>query len=315
MRITVAIACLLLGATIPLGPGAALAQDEQPSAERPREQPVDAADRRRDARRAWLARRLEESRAEQARLENMLRKLDAGEPLPEFGRPPRRGRGDGGEGGEGGEGREGRERGADGGGRRGEQRADDPRDGRAMPLEERVRLVARFAREHFPEFAEQLESELQRDPAAAHRIAARFWPRVVELRELEKTEPELFAVEVERLRSGHTIMNSVRRARSAAPHDAAGRQRLIEHLRQLAERHFELRVEAVRLRLESLRQSVRETERELEERRADREQSVDRQVQRLLRIIDEKDGENGGGDGGGDESGLDSGRNPSRRGG
>lgn len=276
MRTALTIACALLGAA-PL-PSPAVAQDQRPDARRA-EQGERSEAQRRDAHRAWVVRRLEESRAEQARLENMLRRLDAGEPVPDFRRPQRDGR----------EGREGRE------GRRGDGRADarHDRDGQPPSLDERARVVARFAREHFPEFAQRLESELERDPAAAHRIASRFWPRVAELREIEKTQPELFRVEIARLRSGEEIMSTVRRARDAGPLDEKARERLIGHLRQLAERHFELRVEAIRLRLESLRQSVRETERELEERRAERERSVDEQVQRFLRMIDREDGDEG----------------------
>lgn len=291
MRITAVVACFLLGATFGLAPGAAVAQDDPPAGGQ-REQSDAAADQRRDDRRAWLTRRLEESRAEQARLENMLRRLDAGEPLPEVRRPQREGR-DGAEGPDARQRADGNRQGGDRGRRRPEQRADEQGEGRTPPLEERIRLVLRFARKHVPEFAERLESDLERDPGAAHRIAARFWPRLVELEELETSQPELFTVEVERLRSGQVIMNVIHRARSSAPHDAAARQRLVEHLRPLAERHFELRVEAVRLRLESLRQSVRETERELEEHRADRERSVEEQVQRLLRIIDQPDGDDG----------------------
>jgi hypothetical protein len=251
------------------------AQDQRPDPERRRPterrqqaEPADAEDRA--ARRAWLSRRLEESRAEQARLQDMLAKLDAGEPLPDLRRPPHDGRDDR----AGAAGRDGRP------GDRLDPERPDP------SVDERARLVAQFAREHFPEFAERLESERQRDPDAAHRIAARFWPRIVELKEIEKTDPELFTVEVDRLRSGEAIMNAVRRARSARPLDDDARQRLIAHLRQLAERHFELRLEAIRLRLESLRRSVRDTERELEERRADRERNVEEQVQRLLRAIE-----------------------------
>src|SRR5690606_27055465 len=132
---------------------------------------------------------------------------------------------------------------------------------------------------------ERLDAERQRDPDAVHRIAARFWPRIEELKELEKTEPELFAVEVERLRSGHAVMNAVRRARATPPADDAARQRLMTHLRELAERHIDQRLEATRLRLEALSASVRETERELEQHRSQREQSVQEQVQRFLRWI------------------------------
>lgn len=247
----------------------AIGQDRQPAPDdgaQARQQDDQAARR---ARRAWLVRRLEELRQEQARLEQMVARLDAGEPMPEMRRPMRD--------------REDEARGRP-------QRGPDARDGEGpMSPEERTRLVFQFAREHFPEFAERLEAERQRDPGAAHRIAARFWPRVVELRELEKSEPELFAVEVERLRSGEAIMTTVRRARAAPPADDAGRQRLMARLRELAERNIELRLEATRLRLESLRASVRDTERELQERQAQREQSVEEQVQRFLRWIERGD--------------------------
>lgn len=254
-----------------LAAGPAPAQGRQPESPRREQarQPEPARDdaERRAARRAWVLRRLEESRAEQARLENVLARLDAGEPLPDFRRPGRDERPD--------------DAGPGGDGRHADRRAHE-----RPSIEERTRLVAQFAREHFPEFAQRLDSELQRDPEAARRIAARFWPRIAELREIEKTDPELFAVEVGRLRSGEAIMNAVRRARGAPPADGPARERLIAHLRQLAQRHFELRLEAIRLRLESLRQSVRDTERDLEERRAERERDVEEQVQRLLRAIE-----------------------------
>lgn len=225
---------------------------------------------RRAAMRAWLVRRVEEARAEQARLESALQDLDAGQPLQHLRRDLRRDDDDDDD----------RRRGRF---RRGERGHAD------TSIEERVRLVARFAREHFPEFAEQLESEQQRNPEAARRIAARFWPRIAELLELEDSQPELFAVEVEKLRSGQQLMTTVHRARRAKPLDDAARQRITRRLRKLAEQHFELRLEATRLRLESLRQSVRETERELEQRRAEGARSVEQQVQRLLRWIDRED--------------------------
>lgn len=250
----------------------AVAQDRQPQQDRidvQRDQQAPDADRR-AARRAWLVRRLEELRQEQARLEVMISKLDAGEPLPEMRRSDR---GDG-------EGRPDRPDRPDRGGRDAE---------RPQSPEERTRLVAQFAREHLPEFAERLDAERQRDPEAVHRIAARFWPRVEELKELQQSEPELFAVEVERLRSGHAIMNAVRRARAAPPADDAARERLMAHLRELAEQHIDLRLEATRLRLESLRASVRQTEQELEDRRSQRDQSVEEQLQRFLRWIERGD--------------------------
>src|SRR5690606_28523743 len=97
--------------------------------------------------------------------------------------------------------------------------------------------------------------------------------------------------------SGQQLMATVHRARRSKPLDEAARQRITEQLRKLSEQHFELRLEATRLRLESLRQSVRETERELEERRAERDRSVEQQVQRLLRWIDRDDRESGDGSG------------------
>ncbi|MFG0286031.1 MAG: hypothetical protein ACF8R7_16560 [Phycisphaerales bacterium JB039] len=279
----------LAGAALAQGPGRGAAdgprragQPEQP------EQQTDAE--RRAARRAWLVRRLEESRQEQARLQQMIEQIDAGEPLPEF---PRRGRG---------------------GGRFDDERGQGERGPGPGPAEpdpqERLRLVLQFTREHFPEFASKLESERESNPEGVSRIAARFWPRIAELIELEDSDPALFAIEVDRLRNGEEIMSTVWKARRDPPTDEAAREALGAELRRLATRQFELRLAATTRRLESLRASVRETEQELAQHETNREASIEEQVERLLRMIERPDRWRGDR---GDDRGEDAGRDGRQR--
>ena len=228
------------------------------------EQQTDAE--RRAGQRAWLARRLDELRRQEARIVEMIEKLDAGEPLPDVSRSSRQGRFEAGD--------------------RRPERGPPPPD---PAPEERLRLVMQFAQKHFPEFASRLESEDERNPEGAGRIAARFWPRVAELMELEQTDSELFTIELDRLRNGEEIMSTVWRARREPPADETAREQLAATLRELVTRQFELRLAATTRRLESLRESVRQTEQELQEHESASDEAIDEQVERLLRMIERPD--------------------------
>lgn len=164
-----------------------------------------------------IARRLEESREEVARLETVLRRIDAGgRPEGDADRP-----------------RNPRERG---------QPEPGPVGG---PLRQAVREhVLAFLREHNPEFARHLDELREQRPDLADRALSEFAGHLRELGELRDKDPELFAIRLESHKVDwhmrRAVFEAVRAARAEGPEKGVDMEQLRARLGPLVEQRFRL---------------------------------------------------------------------------
>lgn len=245
---------------------------EPPPAPAPTAAQPEENDPERQAMRARLERRLEESRRVQERLESALQSLDEGASPSQIRRQFRERPG---------EARQGR---------------GGPRPGPGGPPERRVRdnqpednePLLRTIQEHAPELAERLRRGLREDPRLARRVLSWLGPRLREL--AAERDPALIRLRVSELREGPEIAEATRSLARALLAPAAERSQVEtgrERLRAALERQYDLRLEIRRREVELLAERLERLRAEVSRGPDERERTV---TGRLDEVVSEIEG-------------------------
>jgi len=224
-----------------------------------------------------LRRRLEDVRRLEARLEDLLARLDAGED-PEQLREEIY------------EGRRGfrsgrlRDEGRPGAWIRGDRdRARRDGDGPEVDAEQ----VRAFVTDHLPELMERFDALREDRPDLAARLERGFSGRVAELMRLERENPEMFAVALEETRARLEIMSTVIRHRREGGVDEDA---LRAELRPLVLMQHELKLQSRRLEVEEMERRLRDLQERIEEHEQNSERLVDERVDDLVRFATRRRG-------------------------
>ena len=238
--------------------------------------------------RARLERRLEDLKKEQSRLQEALDRLAKGEKPKDVGREMVGGRREGRPEGRG----EGRPDGGPDG--RTDRRGDGPRDirgeggpGEGSP-EDREHLLA-LLREAMPGLAAKAEANMKDHPDAVRRMMARWEPRLREIAQLRRHDPELFALRVAELREGWSVIEATRAARELvkSQHDAdadiaSTRKKAKEALREALARKFDARLAMQSHEVKALSKRLDELKARLDEQKGARESRIKDASERIM---------------------------------
>jgi len=235
-----------------------------------------------------LERRLEAMRRQEARMQEILDRLDAGEApaeifaelredgewtlLGEFGRERFAQRQPGGE----------MMRGGRGGGMQAAERKgfDDLTPEEATLLRNRI---LSFLEQHAPEMAQRLRES--GDSPEVNRAINRLRREVLRLIELKEQQSPEFRPALEQLRNGMRIADVVGRIRQAAAQGEASGERLAslrKELTEIAEDQFDAQFAARQLFLERAEQRLINAREKLARERAERSQRIEREVQIMI---------------------------------
>lgn len=249
------------------GAATVFAQPERPADRGPDGPPGRAIERtpgqRGEFSREVLQRRLQERREEVARLEAMLRRIDAGDAPTREGGPDRV---------------------------RDEPEQDDPGPvGGPQRQIPRERVMA-FLREHHPEFARHLEELREHRPDLADRALMDLTPRLRELGELREKDPPLFAMKLEGTmldwQMRRTVFETVRDSRAkgdGAPPDAGA---LRARLAPMVERRFHLSLRERTHSVGTLEQRMTTLRDEIATDEANAPRIIEERLDRLMEHVD-----------------------------
>lgn len=202
--------------------------------------------------------------------------------MPPGGRRPGM-RGEGPEGGPEGPGPDRFERG--GGGMGGGPGRDRWREGGGPdrpPTDEERAAMRAFLRESQPRLFEMLERLEKEDPAEAQRKLAEAFPRLRPLLELRKADPQMFELRMKDLRHGREAMDA---ARWLAEHGSAEADEVARHreaLRAALLAQFDGRTEIQRRDIDRQEDHIEKARADLESRAAARDSAIEEMMTRMI---------------------------------
>jgi hypothetical protein len=220
------------------------------------------------------------------------------------------GRGDwwGGGGGPGGGGVGGEGDGPDGRGRGG------PRDGNPdwdKPVtEEEVAQALGWVDEHMPRLAPRLHKLAKEDPEAIKRIMQRMRPRLAEMQEMFKENPEAAKIRVAEWQAGMRVVDSIRafrdKTKNGAPASEIASAR--EELKSALAEHYDAQLEVQEIDIDQLKERADRAQVKIQERRAKRDAWLAERLSEIESGKDRRGPGGGGGGGGGPDGGPKDGR-------
>ncbi|RMH27064.1 MAG: hypothetical protein D6693_06020 [Planctomycetota bacterium] len=212
--------------------------------------PADAPDRARA--RQMIQRQIEALRSRQARLEDVMARLDAGAPLDEI------------------------------------RRTVTERPDVALTDEDREALLTLLA-ELNPELHERWRRLSEQNPAMAERLRSRILERMSrdrglrELLRLRDEDPERFRLRLEQVKLGQRATAAARRFVDATVNNDGDADRIRAEVRDLVSRQVELRLQEQRRLYEQAEARLGEARHRLAQQEERREALVDEEVASLLR--------------------------------
>ncbi|TVQ31866.1 MAG: hypothetical protein EA376_07715 [Phycisphaeraceae bacterium] len=227
----------------------------------------------REQMRERLRNRLNDIRSSEARLEEALRMLDAGEPIDAV---RRRVVAEGAE-----QVRERREQMTD-------RRPQMGRRGAVAqtPLTpEQTQELMQFLRETNPQLHDRLQSVMERDEEAGRRALQRVAPGLQRFIDARERDPEGFEARREELVTARRTMELAREIRTGIEEGMAPERlrEAREELRTLVARQFELRMQNSRRTIEQLRSRLERHEADMQAQKERREQLVEDRVNAIIR--------------------------------
>lgn len=258
---------LVAGWAVAQPPPGRPARDEPLEARRPA--PLD-----RDAVKARLTRRLDDTRSMLARLEAAVERLDAGAPLseimaemamdaPPFGRPEGQGPGP-------------RRPGPRMGESDHEPRQPGPQDPAA-----RATRVREFVKRHLPLIAAEFD---RGGEPAGERLIAWLAPQIAELDSARQRDDELFQARLDEIRGAVEVGRDLRELRHAAARPGATPESLREHLDAIRKSlgvQFDAKLRAQRREIELLLGRVERLKAEADRLESEREKQLDERLAEL----------------------------------
>jgi hypothetical protein len=280
-----ALAAAQPASTSPPSPSTQPAPAAQPAKPGPDDKPI-----ARDALRARLQRRLDDSRRSQQRLEQALERLDSGtapaevlSDLDSFGHT-------------GGRERSGAARDRSGapdhqpgaGGHDGppssrgdHRRADAPAPAAQAPSRDQILA---FLDEHAPRLAQRLRRSMSDNPPQADGLFQRFSPRIGEIIQLREQDPVEFTIRVDEFKGGIALFDAAGHLREAfrTGADSAAIEKESSAVRALVAQQFDYKIRRHQHEIDSLQERMTKLRTDLDAQLKDRDAAIDKQAQHII---------------------------------
>jgi hypothetical protein len=177
-----------------------------------------------------------------------------------------------------------------------------PKDGNAdwdKPVtQDEVDKALAWVDEHMPRLAPRLRKLEKEDPEAIKRIMQRMRPRLAEMQEMFKENPEAAKIRIAEWQAGMRVVDSIRvfrdKTKNAAPASEIGSAR--EELKAALAEHYDAQLEVQEIDIDQLKERADRAQEKIDERRAKRDAWL---AERLSEIESGKDRRGPGGPGGG----------------
>lgn len=130
-----------------------------------------------------------------------------------------------------------------------------------------------------PDLADKIAEAQKSSPDRAANILRRFGPKLLELAELKNTDPNLYQLRVADQRYNFETFRLIRQLRDARDDgDTAKADRLTARLRELLNRHFDIRVKLREHELAALEKRIIDIRAELKDHHDRKQQILDEQI-------------------------------------
>ncbi len=159
-----------------------------------------------------------------------------------------------------------------------------PHDGPPGPRlsEEEFKERLELLRELHPDLAERLEQLKDRNPQRVGAMIREHFPRLGEMLELRRRDPELFELRVKDIRANRKTLELAERYRQARrAGDQAQSQSLRDELQAAIREHFEVRQAQRERELAMLEERLEELRQRIKERTAQREELIQKRISEL----------------------------------
>jgi hypothetical protein len=170
----------------------------------------------------------------------------------------------------------------------GPQSGEPEVDPRAARQEQRM-IAQEVLKEALPDLHERLQRVREADGQMYDRVLLRNAPRLRELRELRETDPEMFQVKAEELRTGVQIMFAFRERQIAVrladdtPNVGERREKERKSLEDAIGRNFDQRIKVQELEAQRLTERVESVRADIERRKSERDTAIKEIADRMDR--------------------------------
>lgn len=269
----------LAGFAAALAIGSAVAQEQPAAAPKPAApsvQPVSSGEQQSEQAelRARLDRRLADAKAQQERLENALKRLEAGAPLDEVRSLADLDRGS----------RPGGDRSFRPDGPRGDSRRT--RGGPPPKLDNAAVLA--FLDQHNPETAKRMRDAAKESPELADRLVGRLEPHIREA--LAERDPQTRELRIAKLKNGWELMDASRRFSDALRRESSPEslEEVQGQIRSLLGGYFDIQVQLRQREVAGLESRLAEIRTELDGRLSKKDDFVAERLDQIVRFTKER---------------------------